>query len=148
MKELIFKELQSLGFSLEVVEILYAMGHAPYVAWLSRRKPDLRLWDCGMRREQVAYAKYAIDRVPLYELEKNGEYNLVRTTLHYFFRDLEAAWDELLPYNYNHARRLCVYLLRNSGWNMCDVAVALNYSYTSVYKIYNYVTKRFKDTTE
>lgn len=148
MKELIFKELQSLGFPLDAVKMLYAMGHAPYVAWLSRRKPDLCLRDCGMRRKQVAYAKYAIDRVPLYELEKNREYNLVRTTLSCYFYDIEEAWDELLPYNYNHARRLCVYILRNIGWNMCDVAVALNYSYTAVYKIYKYVTKRFKDTTE
>lgn len=148
MKELVFKELQSLGLPLEAAKMLYAMGHAPYVAWLSRHKPNLRLWDCGMRPKQVAYAKYAVDRVPLYELEKNREYNLVRTTLSYFFHDIETAWDELLPYNYNHVKRLCVYLLRNSGWNMCDVAVALNYNYSSAYKIYKNVTKRYKDTAE
>ncbi len=162
--EMIRGEFASLGADFRICHRLVSMRQLPYLSWLLHRiverddksrgiveALETFVAYCGDDRitfSKVKYAYFEFNIAPLCELEKRPEYGRVRDELR-FIVDSSKFWDSVLPFNYNHARRLAAERMFGRGDNPRDVACMLSVSYRQAYYWrHSYFNTRYKSRWE
>ena len=139
MENLVLREIQKFGASCRIYDRLAPFGKTPMFGWALHRLRDtddkIVTWlefmaaksNYAYSYSQLKYAYFSVTVTPLIELRKNREYNTVRSILEEAFGSREL-WDELLPYVYRNAIKLCAELLFEKDTDARDVAAMLNIS--------------------
>lgn len=141
----LLREATTFGVSEELFERLYALGHAPFIAWLTHRRCDhnpsgvtnalAALIGDDVEGWHIRYAYYDAKVTPIETLKQRPEYMNVLQTLCLMHPNLYTFWVDVMPYAYKLLKRFCVVALWAVGWKPRDIAATLGLSYEMVYKL-------------
>lgn len=141
----LLREAATFGVREELFERLYALGHAPFIAWLTHRRCDYitsgtidtlaSFLGDGVEDWHIRYAYYDAKVTPIETLKQRPEYTNVLQTLCLMHPNLFMFWVDVMPYAYKLLKRFCVVALWMAGWKPRDIAATLGLSYEMVYKL-------------
>lgn len=138
-------EMRKFKVPYTLCEQLAKFGHAPYLAWTTRRLADRKdrsgsilamsmLMDETVPLARIRYALYSFETQPIEKLKKMPNYDAVMGVIKKEYKFPEF-WDDIVQYNYAHCVQLAIIILLDQGMSMKDIMFKLKVRHTFAYKV-------------